>query len=155
MSTMKIIALLASTLAVTGCGLLFGGYDPNTPVSISVEADEMLNAYSGTAHRMDLYIYKLTDPVAFHGAAIPELLKVRQSVPGGQGISTASVAPGQESLLPVGAMGYEMYTHLGILAAYKEPEAGGEIRATVEIPRSARLHLVLGPNSIVSFAEAD
>lgn len=150
MSTIQTITLLVASLLFASC---FGGYDPQNPVSISVEADSALNTYDGVGHRMDLYIFKLNETHAFDSAAISDLLKENQGVPGGQGLNRQSIEPGQVSELRLGAMIYEMYTHIGVVGAYREPQ--GQTRMTAEIPGDGELRLVLGPNGIIRFKDAD
>ena len=146
------LSLLASiSVLMSGCGITGCGSDE--PVTIEVTAQDNLNTYDGAPHALDVYIVKVMEPAAFESADIGKLMVENAAVRGGESLNRQNVEPGETMQLPIGAMKHDMYTHVGVVAAYRE--AQGEQRMVAEIPSGCRLKLILGANGIISFTEAD
>jgi len=141
-------AIFTVALILSGCG---GGPDPDEPVRIKAEASPQLNTYDGTAHPVDVYVYKIDDPNLFEAADINRLLQENQPVAGGFAIERHNIRPGATAVWNVGATKHDRYTHIGVVATFKEPQ--GTQRMTCEWEEN--LKLVLEPHSILSFAEND
>jgi type VI secretion system VasD/TssJ family lipoprotein len=141
-------ALLTVVLSVAGCG---GGPDIDEPVRIQAEASDQLNFYDGSAHAVDVYIYKLDEPTLFESADLEKLLQEGQPVPGGFAIERRNIAPGATAEWNVGATRHERYTHIGVLATFREPK--GVQRMTHEWEE--KLSVKLDAHSILSFTEYD
>jgi len=143
-----IAAILAVALFLSGCG---GGPDPDEPVRITVEASPQLNTYDGAPHPVDVYIYKIDDPSAFEASDLNRLLQEGQPVAGGYAIERRNISPGATAVWNIGATKLESYTHIGVVATFKEPQ--GAQRMTHQWEENLKLRL--DPRSILSFAEND
>jgi type VI secretion system VasD/TssJ family lipoprotein len=134
-----------ATALLTGCN----GCDPEESVSIVITADPGLNTYDGEPHRMDVYFFKVSDTAAFQSANLNQLKGSSPSAPGAVYVGRKNVQPGQTIDHSIGPMMSEVYSHVGVVGAYRAPQ--GMQRAVAEIPSDCGLNLALGSNAIVSF----
>jgi type VI secretion system VasD/TssJ family lipoprotein len=151
MRTTRLLTLAAvATVLGISCSVI-SGYSPEDPVTITVTASERLNEYSGEAHTLLVYAYKLDDPDLFAGADENTLLAdPGKPVAGGVVKESHTFQPGQkDTKWRIGAMGQDRYKWVGIYAAYRD--AVGSRRMVVEIPHDGELTLVLDPKGIASF----
>lgn len=138
-------AALSLILAAQGCA----SCDPDESVSIKMSAQAGLNTYDGEPHKMDVYIYKVSDPSAFQATPINRLKGNDKQVPGGLQIDRKNMSPGMTINHNIGPMLNEIYTHIGVVTAYRQ--AVGAQVAVAEIPSDCGLSLTLGSNGIVQF----
>jgi type VI secretion system VasD/TssJ family lipoprotein len=151
-----ILVLVAfAALAVPGCSVVnrvLGIYSPELPVTVVVDTPFDLNTYGedGKEHSLMLYFFKVADKVAFESADSAKLRSGRIDttvVPAEP--ANKAVKPGQTGTrIELSPMLEKRWTHLGIVAAFREPR--GEVKMVVKIPAGAEVKLTLGSNEIVS-----
>jgi len=146
------IGTLALAAAIALGAAACNGPAVDEKLLLYVDTDARLNTYSGTPHSLDIYLFKLSDVAAFGRAEYDELTK-RTS---GGALGRQTVRPGEKNKpIDLGPLGSEIYTHIGVLAAYREPSGPEATRRTFEIPGDGRMKLVLGPNGIQALTEYD
>ena len=149
MSRAMILIGVVAALFVQGCA----SCEPDENVSIAMMADANLNTYGEppVPHKMDVYIFKVSDSAAFQSTPLAQLKGSNPGAPGAVFIGRKNISPGQTVKHRIGPMGVEMYEYVGVVGAYRQ---GSGTQVMVEkIPSSCDLKLSLGANGLLSFGE--
>lgn len=146
------IAVSLFLLALAGCRGTFGGYDPEAPVDVWVQASEHLNAARTEGRPVDLYAFRVRNPSKFLHAPVEELVSGDVEVPGAVFLERRFLRPGGSFHWLLPAMETAPWDTIGILATYGSPN---EVRrVTGKIPEGGGFDLDLGPSDVRYFGPA-
>jgi type VI secretion system VasD/TssJ family lipoprotein len=153
MRAAQILSLLAAFLVVIGCSSIlepFLSYDPTKPVTLTVTTPFDLNTYGedNEAHSVYLYFFKVENQVTFNSADAAEL-KSGERLAGVEAASPVKkvVRPGQTETIVIEPLGVERFTHLGVIAGFRQ----GNVKSVAKVPWGTELRLSLGAHEIISF----
>ncbi|MHC4861130.1 MAG: hypothetical protein ACYTDY_13680 [Planctomycetota bacterium] len=146
-----LILSLAAVLVAPGCGVLLS-YSPDDRVKITVETPYDLNTYGDDKepHPVHVYFFKVSDLATFNTTEAGDL-KGGDPVSGVEAAKPvkAVVRPGRTEQFTLEPMRMDHWKLVGVVAGFRQ----GNVKGVCEIPYSAELRLVLGPNEILSFQD--